>query len=157
MNEGKHVKTAEQRKTLSVSCKTTRVCYWILSAHDKNTGSYSGSDVTLISHISITFSSDAPKDTSVSISPSGLVSAGSWVNLTCSSRAKPPVSRFTWFKISKDGPMTVSEGPFYSFNVTDVEDYYYCVATNDLGNQKSSVIHLREGKLTDLYEIVLYV
>ncbi|KAE8280028.1 hypothetical protein D5F01_LYC22164 [Larimichthys crocea] len=93
VNEGKHVKTAEQRKTLSVSY--------------------------------------APKDTSVSISPSGLVSAGSWVNLTCSSRAKPPVSRFTWFKISKDGPMTVSEGPFYSVSVTDVEDYY-CVATNDL-------------------------
>ncbi|XP_027130052.1 vascular cell adhesion protein 1-like isoform X2 [Larimichthys crocea] len=105
VNEGKHVKTAEQRKTLSVSY--------------------------------------APKDTSVSISPSGLVSAGSWVNLTCSSRAKPPVSRFTWFKISKDGPMTVSEGPFYSVNVTDVEDYY-CVATNDLGNQTSSVIHLGE-------------
>ncbi|XP_027130053.1 vascular cell adhesion protein 1-like [Larimichthys crocea] len=106
VNEGKHVKTAEQRKTLSVSY--------------------------------------APKDTSVSISPSGLVSAGSWVNLTCSSRAKPPVSRFTWFKISKDGPMTVSEGPFYSVNVTDVEDYY-CVATNDLGNQTASVIHLSEG------------
>ncbi|XP_027130050.1 sialic acid-binding Ig-like lectin 12 isoform X2 [Larimichthys crocea] len=105
VNEGKHVKTAEQRKTLSVSY--------------------------------------APKDTSVSISPSGLVSAGSWVNLTCSSRAKPPVSRFTWFKISKDGSMTVSEGPFYSVSVTDKEDYY-CVATNDLGNQTSSVIHLRE-------------
>ncbi|XP_027130057.1 sialic acid-binding Ig-like lectin 7 isoform X2 [Larimichthys crocea] len=33
VNEGKHVKTAEQRKTLSVSCKTTRVCYWILSVY----------------------------------------------------------------------------------------------------------------------------
>ncbi|KAE8280012.1 B-cell receptor CD22 B-lymphocyte cell adhesion molecule [Larimichthys crocea] len=112
VNEGKHVKTAEQRKTLSVSY--------------------------------------APKDTSVSISPSGLVSAGSWVNLTCSSRAKPPVSRFTWFKISKDGPMTVSEGPFYSVIVTDVEDYY-CVATNDLGNQTSSVIHLGEGEELTVY------
>nr|CBN81813.1 Myelin-associated glycoprotein [Dicentrarchus labrax] len=34
VNEGKDNKTAEERKTLSVSCKTTRVCYWILSAHD---------------------------------------------------------------------------------------------------------------------------
>ncbi|KAM9337567.1 vascular cell adhesion protein 1-like [Symphorus nematophorus] len=86
----------------------------------------------------------APKDTSVSISPSGLVSAGSWVNLTCSSRAKPPVSRFTWFKNSTDGSMSVSEGQIYSFKVfkvTDIEDYY-CVATNDLGNQTSSRIHL---------------
>ncbi|XP_051267034.1 B-cell receptor CD22 isoform X3 [Dicentrarchus labrax] len=106
VNEGKDNKTAEERKTLSVSY--------------------------------------APKDTSVSVSPSGLVSAGSWVNLTCSSRAKPPVSRFTWFKNSKDGPMNVSEGLFYSFTVTD-GGVYYCVATNDLGNQLSSWIHLNSA------------
>ncbi|XP_059183428.1 B-cell receptor CD22-like [Centropristis striata] len=85
----------------------------------------------------------APKDTSVSVSPSGLVSAGSWVNLTCSSRAKPPVSRFTWFKNSKDGAISVDEGDFYSLNVTDGGDYY-CVATNDLGSETSLVIHIEE-------------
>ncbi|XP_034718190.1 vascular cell adhesion protein 1-like [Etheostoma cragini] len=84
----------------------------------------------------------APKNTSVSISPSGLVSAGSWVNLTCSSRAKPPPS-FSWFKNSKDGDLRVTEGDFYSFNVTNVtDDVYYCAATNDLGTQRSSEIHL---------------
>nr|XP_040023191.1 vascular cell adhesion protein 1-like [Gasterosteus aculeatus aculeatus] len=83
----------------------------------------------------------APKDTSVSICPSGRVSAGSRVNLTCSSRAKPPVSRFTWFKTSRDAPIKVSEGDFYSFNVTD-GGVYYCVATHQLGNQTSSEIHL---------------
>ncbi|XP_077951816.1 B-cell receptor CD22-like isoform X3 [Gasterosteus aculeatus] len=103
VNEGKHVKTSEDRKTFSVSY--------------------------------------APKDTSVSISPSGRVSAGSRVNLTCSSRAKPPVSRFTWFKTSRDAPIKVSEGDFYSFNVTD-GGVYYCVATNQLGDQTSSEIHL---------------
>nr|XP_033495355.1 vascular cell adhesion protein 1-like [Epinephelus lanceolatus] len=83
----------------------------------------------------------APKDTSVSISPSGLVSAGSWVNLTCSSRANPPVSRFTWFKTSNDGPIKVSDKDLYSFNVTG-GGFYYCVATNDLGNETSSEIEL---------------
>ncbi|XP_024656342.2 B-cell receptor CD22-like [Maylandia zebra] len=83
----------------------------------------------------------APKYTSASISPSGLVSAGSWVKLTCSSRAKPLVSSFTWFKKSRDGAVKVSEGEIYSFNVTD-GGVYYCVATNDLGNQTSGVIHL---------------
>ncbi|XP_038581438.1 sialic acid-binding Ig-like lectin 12 isoform X2 [Micropterus salmoides] len=109
VNEGKDVRTAEERKTLSVSY--------------------------------------APKNTSVSISPSGLVSAGSWVNLTCSSRAKPPVSRFTWFKSSTDGPKNVSEGEVYSFKVTSVTDggVYYCVATNDLSDQTSSEIHLTVG------------
>ncbi|XP_034718675.1 sialic acid-binding Ig-like lectin 12 [Etheostoma cragini] len=91
----------------------------------------------------------APKNTSVSISPSGLVSAGSWVNLTCSSRAKPPPS-FSWFKNSKDGDLRVTEGDFYSFNVTRVTDgVYYCVATNDLGNQTSSWIHLKIAENSD--------
>ncbi|XP_039645558.1 sialic acid-binding Ig-like lectin 13 isoform X2 [Perca fluviatilis] len=89
---------------------------------------------------------DAPKNTSVSISPSGLVSAGSWVNLTCSSRAKPPAN-FSWFKNSKDGDISVAEEVFYSFNVTNVTDIedYYCVATNDLGNQTLSWIHLKSA------------
>ncbi|XP_060921102.1 vascular cell adhesion protein 1-like [Labrus mixtus] len=84
----------------------------------------------------------SPKNTSASISPSGLVSAGIHVNLTCSSRANPPVSSFTWFKISRDGHMIVSEGEFYSFNVTE-GGVYYCVAMNDLSNQTSPLIHLR--------------
>ncbi|XP_039645559.1 myeloid cell surface antigen CD33-like isoform X3 [Perca fluviatilis] len=108
VNEGREVKTAEERKTLNVSY--------------------------------------APKNTSVSISPSGLVSAGSWVNLTCSSRAKPPAN-FSWFKNSKDGDISVAEEVFYSFNVTNVTDIedYYCVATNDLGNQTLSWIHLKSA------------
>ncbi|XP_038131522.1 sialic acid-binding Ig-like lectin 14 [Cyprinodon tularosa] len=81
----------------------------------------------------------APKDTSASISPSGLVSAGSWVELSCSSRAKPPAS-FTWFRNSKHGAINVSVGQVYSFNVTEGGEYY-CEATNDLGNQRSAVIH----------------
>uniref|UniRef100_A0AAQ6IJM4 Ig-like domain-containing protein n=1 Tax=Anabas testudineus TaxID=64144 RepID=A0AAQ6IJM4_ANATE len=96
----------------------------------------------------------APKDTSASISPSGLVSAGSWVNLTCSSRAKPPVSSFTWFKISTDGDKTVSEGDFYRLNVTD-GGVYHCVATNELGNQRSPKIYLNiKGELVGVQVIV---
>ncbi|XP_027860388.1 sialic acid-binding Ig-like lectin 13 [Xiphophorus couchianus] len=80
----------------------------------------------------------APRNTSASISPSGLVSAGSWVELSCSSRAKPPPS-FTWFRNNKDGATNVSVGQVYKFNSTE-EEKFYCVATNDLGQQKSSVI-----------------
>ncbi|XP_074478624.1 B-cell receptor CD22-like [Sebastes fasciatus] len=111
VNEGKDVKTAEERTTLNVSY--------------------------------------APKNTSVSISPPGLVSVGSRVNLTCSSRANPPVIRFTWFKTSENGPVNVSEGDFYSFNVTD-GGVYICVATNELGNGTSREIHLTmKGKKWD--------
>ncbi|XP_029978674.1 B-cell receptor CD22-like [Sphaeramia orbicularis] len=85
----------------------------------------------------------APKNTLASISPSGSLWAGMWVNLTCSSRAKPPVSKFTWFKTSTHGPISVSEGDVYSFSLTnDTEGDYYCEAINDLGKKKSSVIHV---------------
>ncbi|KAK2886818.1 hypothetical protein Q8A73_020764 [Channa argus] len=96
----------------------------------------------------------APKDTSASISPSGLVSAGTWVNLSCSSRARPPVSSFTWFKSSKDGARTVSEGAFYSFNATQ-GGVYYCVAANDLGNQTSALIQLIIGGEASLWPVIL--
>ncbi|XP_029954915.1 sialoadhesin-like [Salarias fasciatus] len=81
----------------------------------------------------------APKDTTASISPSG-----SWVTLTCSSRAKPAVSSFTWFKNSDHGAIRVSEGDFYTFNVADLTDptNFYCLAENALGNQTSSWIHV---------------
>ncbi|XP_047206294.1 B-cell receptor CD22-like isoform X2 [Girardinichthys multiradiatus] len=82
----------------------------------------------------------APRNTSASISPSGLVSAGSWVELNCSSRAKPPAS-FTWFMNSKHGAINVSVGQVYSFSVTEGGEFY-CVATNDLGNETSSEILL---------------
>nr|XP_054607267.1 B-cell receptor CD22 isoform X1 [Nothobranchius furzeri] len=86
----------------------------------------------------------APKDTSASISPSGLVSAGSWVTLSCSSLAKPPVSSFSWFRISSEGPVQVSEEQLYSFDVSEGGEFY-CVAANVLGNQTSSRIKLRVG------------
>ncbi|XP_038154143.1 B-cell receptor CD22-like [Cyprinodon tularosa] len=79
----------------------------------------------------------APKNTSVSISPS----ADSWVYLNCSSRAKPPISCFTWFKKSQHGAMKVAEGDVYRINVTE-GGVYYCVAMNDLGNQTSAEVDL---------------
>ncbi|XP_036073278.1 myelin-associated glycoprotein-like isoform X1 [Oryzias melastigma] len=86
----------------------------------------------------------APKDTSVSISPSASVSVGIWVKMTCSSRAKPAVINFIWFRSSKDGDQKVAEGEFYSLNATE-GGAYYCVATNDLGNQTSPKIDLIVG------------
>uniref|UniRef100_A0A087XVH8 Ig-like domain-containing protein n=1 Tax=Poecilia formosa TaxID=48698 RepID=A0A087XVH8_POEFO len=84
----------------------------------------------------------APRNTSASISPSGLVSAGSWVELSCSSRAKPP-PRFIWFRNSEHGDINVSVGQVYSFNATE-RGKYHCLATNHLGKEISSGIVLRE-------------
>ncbi|RVE59031.1 hypothetical protein OJAV_G00200180 [Oryzias javanicus] len=94
----------------------------------------------------------APKNTSASISPSGSVLAVYWVNLTCSSRAKPAVNNFSWFRSSKDGDQKVAEGETYSLNATE-GGAYYCVATNDLGNQTSPKIDLIVGD-TKLFWVV---
>lgn len=128
-------KDAQEQMTLHVSCKS--LFLYPINTWLKQRIFYR---LWCLSHVS----PDSPKQTSVSVSPRGLLSAGSWVNLSCSSRAKPPVRNFTWFRISQDGngiDTKVSEGPVYSFNATD-EEVYYCMATNDLGKKASSVIHL---------------
>ncbi|XP_017157262.1 B-cell receptor CD22-like [Poecilia reticulata] len=94
----------------------------------------------------------APRNTSASISPSGLVSAGSWVELSCSSRAKPP-PRFTWFKNSKHGAINVSVGPIYRLqrtNMTDLESYY-CEAENILGIQIVTLNHFKDHETDALW------
>ncbi|XP_036394464.1 B-cell receptor CD22-like [Megalops cyprinoides] len=61
-------------------------------------------------HLNVQYS---PKNTSVSVSPSGEIEGGSSVTLTCSSNANPPVQRYTWLKKSlnlKIDPGTVREG-----------------------------------------------
>ncbi|XP_049912331.1 vascular cell adhesion protein 1-like isoform X3 [Epinephelus moara] len=128
--------TTKIQETITLSDKHDGVTITCSATYPVDGGNYKTAEEEMTLSVSY-----APKDTSVSISPSGLVSAGSWVNLTCSSRANPPISSFTWFKTSNDGPIKVSDRDFYSFNVTDGE-VYYCVATNDLGNGTSSKIHL---------------
>lgn len=84
---------------------------------------------------------DGPKDTKVSIRPEGLLPAGSWVTLNCSSRAKPPIVKFTWFRRSQDGreaKIKTWEGPVNSFNLTE-EAVYRCEASNNLSTESSTI------------------
>ncbi|XP_041717170.2 sialic acid-binding Ig-like lectin 7 [Coregonus clupeaformis] len=80
----------------------------------------------------------SPKDTSASIIPADPVLVGSCVNLTCSSTANPPVTNFTWFKISGGKPTQVASGQSYTLNVTAGDGgLYYCEARNSHGLGKS--------------------
>ena len=66
------------------------------------------------------------------------------MTLNCSSRAKPPVTSFTWFRRSAGGgggDSVESEDNVYTFNVTE-GGVYYCVAANALGAEKSVEIQL---------------
>ncbi|MBN3325764.1 CD22 protein, partial [Atractosteus spatula] len=92
----------------------------------------------------------APKNTTVSISPSGEIVKGSSVTLTCNSNANPHVKSYTWFK--SNGAAVWKKGSGQSLNITEVtsEDsgWYYCQAQNEIGVHNSTAVALEaQGKI----------
>ncbi|KAJ0049705.1 hypothetical protein NL108_000559 [Boleophthalmus pectinirostris] len=87
----------------------------------------------------------SPKNTSVWLSTNTFpLSVGGSVNLSCSSRAWPPVQSFSWFRLTSQGPQRVHEGNVYSliFNHT-TQGEYFCQAKNQVGEQNSPTINLQ--------------
>ncbi|XP_029594750.1 B-cell receptor CD22-like [Salmo trutta] len=82
----------------------------------------------------------APKNTSVSVSPSGEIVEGSSVTLTCSSDANPPVDKYTWYKKNEASPK--ASGQSYSITNISSEDRgeYYCEAQNGNGSMNSTAL-----------------
>ncbi|XP_035283283.1 B-cell receptor CD22-like [Anguilla anguilla] len=85
-----------------------------------------------------------PKNTSVSVSPSGSVLVGSSVTLTCSSNANPAVQNYTWYKVNGTEMHTVGTGQNLTFNVTESSGskQYYCEAQNEHGKENSTTVQL---------------
>ncbi|XP_061097813.1 myelin-associated glycoprotein-like isoform X1 [Conger conger] len=85
-----------------------------------------------------------PKNTSVSVSPSGSVLEGSSVTLTCSSKASPPVQNYTWYRVNGTEMNTVGTGQNLTFNVTESSgsEQYYCEAQNEHGKENSTTVLL---------------
>ncbi|KAI9514818.1 hypothetical protein NQZ68_031008 [Dissostichus eleginoides] len=81
-----------------------------------------------------------PKNTSVSVSPSMEVDAGTNVSLICSSHANPPVENYTWFRVDANFSKDVGHQPVF---FPDDGGKYLCCATNKHGSQKSSVVVLK--------------
>ncbi|XP_071395444.1 B-cell receptor CD22-like [Centroberyx affinis] len=82
-----------------------------------------------------------PKNTSVSVSPSGETVEGSSVTLTCSSDANPAAT-YTWYKENR----TLHQGPEESYNFTSIssEDSgtYHCQSDNQYGQFNSSSLFI---------------
>ncbi|KAK6326171.1 hypothetical protein J4Q44_G00018160 [Coregonus suidteri] len=83
-----------------------------------------------------------PRNTSVSVRPSGSVVEGSSVTLTCISNANPGVLTYNWFRV--DGKQFTSAGSrrVVTIQVSADNSQFYCEASNYLGLQKSTVIQL---------------
>ncbi|XP_031672041.1 B-cell receptor CD22-like isoform X2 [Oncorhynchus kisutch] len=81
-----------------------------------------------------------PRNTSVSVSPSGGIVEGSSVTLTCSSDANPPVDKYTWYRKNVTSPK--ASGQSYSITNIISEDRgeYYCEAQNGRGSMSSTAL-----------------
>uniref|UniRef100_A0A8C1DLF2 B-cell receptor CD22 n=1 Tax=Cyprinus carpio carpio TaxID=630221 RepID=A0A8C1DLF2_CYPCA len=88
-------------------------------------------------HLSVTY---APKNVSVSISPSGVIVEGDSVTLSCSSDSNPPALNFSWFK----GGMFVGSGRIYSIsNISSGHsEEYKCKSINEHGEKYSAAVTL---------------
>ncbi|XP_037642093.1 myelin-associated glycoprotein-like [Sebastes umbrosus] len=81
-----------------------------------------------------------PKNTSVSVDPSGPVVDGSSVTLTCSSIANPAAVNVTWFRVVGGQEEVMGSERDVTFNVTKLSgDQYYCEALNVHGAEYSQL------------------
>ncbi|XP_042578543.1 myelin-associated glycoprotein-like [Cyprinus carpio] len=83
----------------------------------------------------------APRNTSVTINPAGLVLEDRSVTLSCSSNANPAVN-YTWYRDTNGLLNPVQTGPNLTINDTDSthRGRYYCTAENKRGTQNISVL-----------------
>ncbi|XP_051546732.1 Schwann cell myelin protein-like isoform X3 [Myxocyprinus asiaticus] len=82
----------------------------------------------------------APKNTSVTVNPSGSVLEGRSVTLTCSSDGNPPVFNYNWYRDTEE--QLEQSGQNLTINKTNLthSGQYYCTARNQYGTQNSSVL-----------------
>uniref|UniRef100_A0A4W5RJ04 Ig-like domain-containing protein n=1 Tax=Hucho hucho TaxID=62062 RepID=A0A4W5RJ04_9TELE len=94
-----------------------------------------------------------PKNTSLSVSPSGSVVEGSFVTLTCNSNANPPVKNYTWYKINGTEAVTLGSGESFTLDSKASDSGKYCCeALHALGTEKCTVFQLDiQCKLNTLY------
>ncbi|KAL2086481.1 hypothetical protein ACEWY4_017540 [Coilia grayii] len=87
----------------------------------------------------------SPRNTTVSISPSGDIKEGDSVTLNCSSDANPPVENYTWYKA--DGNKTVLHRTeripsFTLILVSGLDGLYHCEAGNEVGKENSTRVQV---------------
>ncbi|XP_037642063.1 myelin-associated glycoprotein-like isoform X4 [Sebastes umbrosus] len=84
----------------------------------------------------------SPKDTTVSVHPSGPVPEGSNVTLTCSSTANPAVRSYTWYRADGGQETVVGTGHVLTIKASKDDGPFFCKAQNDIGAGRSDNSHI---------------
>ncbi|XP_064816209.1 B-cell receptor CD22-like [Oncorhynchus masou masou] len=129
-----------QRLTNPVTSYNSRIVYPVSS---EDAGNYScvveGLERILSPEETLTVRY-GPKNTSVSVSPSGELVEGSSVTLTCSSDANPPVDKYTWYKKNVTSPKASGQSYIITNIISEDRGEYYCEAQNGRGSMNSTAL-----------------
>uniref|UniRef100_A0A671WGL0 Ig-like domain-containing protein n=1 Tax=Sparus aurata TaxID=8175 RepID=A0A671WGL0_SPAAU len=80
-----------------------------------------------------------PKNTTVSVSPSGPVPENSRVTLTCSSTANPAVSSYTWYRADGGRETVMGTGHVSKIKAFRDSGPFFCEAENAIGSGRSNI------------------
>ncbi|XP_074508674.1 myelin-associated glycoprotein-like [Sebastes fasciatus] len=98
-----------------------------------------GAGRSSLSHIDVQYS---PKDTTVSVHPSGPVPEGSNVTLTCSSTANPAVRNYTWYRADGGKETVIGTGHVLTIKASKDDGSFLCQAENDIGAGRSNLTQI---------------
>uniref|UniRef100_A0A671Y577 Ig-like domain-containing protein n=1 Tax=Sparus aurata TaxID=8175 RepID=A0A671Y577_SPAAU len=122
------------------------------------TAVYNKKDGSPKSSVSTSLTADIsypPKNTTVSVSPSGPVPENSRVTLICSSAANPAVRSYTWYRADGGQETVMGTGHVLDIAASEVSSPFFCKAENDLGAGRSNT---RQIEVQCMYQISnLYV
>ncbi|XP_023819916.1 myelin-associated glycoprotein-like [Oryzias latipes] len=93
-------------------------------------------------HICLKFFLDSPKDTRVSVSPSGPAPENRSLSLTCSSDARPPVQNYSWYRDDGGQETLIGHGRVLNITTWIHNRVYFCKAENELGAGRSNNTHI---------------
>ncbi|XP_041843414.1 hemicentin-2 [Melanotaenia boesemani] len=98
-----------------------------------------GAGQSSYSHIDVHYS---PKDTTVSVCPSGSIPERNNVTLICSSDANPAVRIYIWYRVDGEQETLIGTGPVLNIQASKVRLPFICKAENYLGVENSAKHHI---------------
>ncbi|KAK7887007.1 hypothetical protein WMY93_026628, partial [Mugilogobius chulae] len=157
-----HIQETLQEQQDKTYVKVSTLTFTASHLHHKNnltcSAVYSREDQSLLqaSVQMVPFVTYKPRNTRVTVSPSGPVTEHSNVSLTCSSDANPAVQHYHWYKADGGTHTLIGNSAVLHIKASREITYIFCEVRNELGTENSTVTHLtvqyapRNTTMTDI-------